>query len=562
MKRTINYDYIKLSAGALVIILAFLLAYIPRPPETPAESGIRNLAVLEDKSGLLTYAEVQERDRPFRAQPTSRMFEKHSASAFWMRFTISPSHLGPNFYLETEAGNLENFVVYFPDHPPVFSGKKIPAREVPVKARIWYTPIPDNLSESKPVYIRLQSNTILRIPLRVIPGTRVISKVSGEFFFFGIFFGAIIAVFFINLFSYAVVKNRIFLFYVLYLLSLLAYHFRVHGFLYYFGLPFSVYEAILWLSLAGLGIFMILFAQAFLGLPARYPRIHLILNVFIGLFLVQTLLGVAGNSLAANKIAYVTGMIVPIIIIATTAYDYFRGNREARYYLLAWCALFAGTLIWSLTAYVDSFVPTSYIFVVGSTIDSLLFTLAIFDLIKRELREKEMLVAREQYYIELASTDPLTNLYNRRFLEEEVRRIDQDQEPFTQNSMIMIDLDNFREVNERFGHMAGDAILIRISEAIQKRIKKSDIACRYGGDEFLLLLYNTLLPGARDIAEQVRQDIARMDLASETGEKFTITASIGVSECRAEDSFEGLFLRADHALLKAKRSGRNSIASL
>jgi diguanylate cyclase (GGDEF)-like protein len=110
--------------------------------------------------------------------------------------------------------------------------------------------------------------------------------------------------------------------------------------------------------------------------------------------------------------------------------------------------------------------------------------------------------------------------------------------------------------------MAGDAILIRISEAIQKRIKKSDIACRYGGDEFMLLLYNTLLPGAREIAEQVRQDIARMDLASETGEKFTITASIGVSECRAEDSFEGLFLRADHALLKAKRSGRNSIASL
>lgn len=550
------------SVGALGILAAFMLAYIPRNPDPPGVSGIRNLAVLEDVTGKLTYSQANEADRPFIAQNGSRMFVQFSASAFWMRFNLSPAHTGPNRYLELEAGNLENIAVYFPDNPPVFAGKRIPASKVPVKARIWYIPIPDNIPDNKPVYVRVQSNTILRIPLRVVTASETLNKVSGEFLFFGGFFGAIIAVFFVNLFSYAVVRNKIFLLYVLYLFSLLLYHFRVHGFLYYFGLPFSSYESILWIALAGLGIFMIMFAQAFIGLAEHYPRVNLILNVFIGLFIVQTVLGIAGFGLQANQLAYITGLFVPIIIIVTTAHNYFTGNRETRYYLLAWCALFSGTLIWSLAAYADSFIPTSYIFVVGSTIDSLLFTMAIFDRIKRELREKELLVAREQYYIELASTDPLTNLCNRRFLEEEVRRIDREKEIFTQNSMIMIDLDNFRDVNERFGHMVGDSILIKISEKIAKRIKKTDIACRYGGDEFLILLHNTHLQGAREVAEQLRQDIAQTELVSETGEKVSITASIGLSECRKEDSFEGLFLRADRALLKAKRTGRNSISTL
>lgn len=318
----------------------------------------------------------------------------------------------------------------------------------------------------------------------------------------------------------------------------------------------------MWLSLAGFGVSMMVFAKRFLFLKERLPAVNTILDVNIGLFLVQTALGLSMQTYLANQIAYITGFVVPIVIMATTVKLYVSGYREVRFYLIAWVALFTGTTIWSTAAYAEARVPANYFFVVGTSIDSLLFTLAIFDLLRKELSEKDVMLEREKYYINLSRTDPLTGLYNRRYLNELIKRLESDGEIPSDSALIMIDLDNFKTINDTYGHLAGDLILTKTGTKIKKHIRKTDIACRYGGDEFPVFLPGANESAARLIAESIRNDIVSDCSYSEEGAPIAITVSIGISENRLDDSFDGLFLRADAALYQAKKTGRDRISVL
>lgn len=562
MKKKFNRDYIYFIIGFIFIAGTFLLAFYPRKPDVHSNSGIEQLAVLEDKTLKLTLSDVLLLSDDFVLQKYPRMFEQLSSSAYWMRFKISSNNLDGLSYLELDAPSCENITIYFPDTDPLTLGKKIKLNDLLLKTRIPTALIPNNITPEDYIYIRVHTSTIYNIPLEITKSEKFVFKISKENFIFGFFFGALLAVLVINLFGLIIVKNRIFLLYLMYLISLIVYHFRVHGLSYFLNLSFDTNERMLWLSLAGVGIFMILFAQAFLHLKEKFPLINRILDLFIVFFIIQTVFGVLLFSHLANKIAYITGSVVPVIIIIVTIVDYQNGNKDVRFYLLAWAALFTATLIWSTAAYIDSENLINYIFLGGSTLDTLLFTLAIFDKIKKDLHLKEILEAREKYYLEIVRTDPLTGLYNRRFLENQIEKIYSEEDVFSNNSVLIIDLDNFRKINEQYGHLSGDQILIKVGTRILKKIRKTDIACRYGGDEFIVFLYDTPIETATDIAQKISDDISQNRIALETGKSIFITVSIGISECRDDDSFEGLFLRADAALFQAKKIGPNEISTL
>jgi diguanylate cyclase (GGDEF)-like protein len=126
----------------------------------------------------------------------------------------------------------------------------------------------------------------------------------------------------------------------------------------------------------------------------------------------------------------------------------------------------------------------------------------------------------------------------------------------------MIDLDNFKTINDTYGHLIGDMLLTKTASKIKKHIRKTDIACRYGGDEFLIYLPGANASVAHSIADGVRRDILEDFSYSEEGTEIRHTISIGVTENRVDDTFDGLFLRADAALYQAKRTGRNKISIL
>lgn len=162
----------------------------------------------------------------------------------------------------------------------------------------------------------------------------------------------------------------------------------------------------------------------------------------------------------------------------------------------------------------------------------------------------------------LATTDPLTKVYNRRHFtassEDILKATKVESKPI---SLIMIDIDKFKDVNDTYGHQVGDKVIISLVEMLKKHTRSSDIICRFGGEEFIALLPNTELAVAQTIAQRVRVAVKRSRVDIEDGRSVEYTISLGVSEYNnmANESMEALIHRADHALYRAKESGRDRV---
>jgi diguanylate cyclase (GGDEF)-like protein/PAS domain S-box-containing protein len=155
-------------------------------------------------------------------------------------------------------------------------------------------------------------------------------------------------------------------------------------------------------------------------------------------------------------------------------------------------------------------------------------------------------------------TDPLTNIYNRRFfmqmLEQEIERTKRNKKPF---SLVMFDLDHFKNINDRFGHAAGDIVLRSVADTVKGRIRKTDYFARWGGEEFIILLPETSLNNAVELAEELREQISTMELQG-IGD---VTASFGVTEYSDTDTIDTVLIRVDNMLYEAKGEGRNCVKS-
>ena len=157
---------------------------------------------------------------------------------------------------------------------------------------------------------------------------------------------------------------------------------------------------------------------------------------------------------------------------------------------------------------------------------------------------------------QMAYTDPLTGLRTRRFYDEiigqEITRSERDSGPL---SLVFIDIDHFKEVNDTYGHPAGDYVLSKLGEIVKNSVRGSDICCRYGGEEIIVVLPDTDEHGAYKFAEYLRKKIEGEKWDYE-GKKIEVTISSGVSVYRKGS---GLIELADRALYEAKRTGRNKV---
>lgn len=170
---------------------------------------------------------------------------------------------------------------------------------------------------------------------------------------------------------------------------------------------------------------------------------------------------------------------------------------------------------------------------------------------------------RYQTAMRLALLDPLTLVGNRAALDNSLKRelqlASRQQQPL---SLLMIDVDYFKSINDRYGHHQGDRILCDIAKTIQSVCRSTDSLFRYGGEEFVVLLNNTHASGAGVIAERIRQQIENTPLAVSTT-PGAVTVSVGVSTCEGDinETVESLFERADKALYQAKQAGRNCVVN-
>ena len=163
--------------------------------------------------------------------------------------------------------------------------------------------------------------------------------------------------------------------------------------------------------------------------------------------------------------------------------------------------------------------------------------------------------------VEAAARDPLTGLCNRgslkKILEREIDLSRRHGAPF---SLVMVDADNFKEVNDVHGHPVGDAVLKALGGCLTDCARDSDMIFRYGGEEFCLLLSNTALDGATRLADRMRRAVENRSIEVDEA-RVAITISSGVAELGPEDDGETLLARADRALYQAKKGGRNRVAT-
>lgn len=173
----------------------------------------------------------------------------------------------------------------------------------------------------------------------------------------------------------------------------------------------------------------------------------------------------------------------------------------------------------------------------------------------------ELYQLKEQFKKQ-ANTDPLTELYNRRFfIEQAEKEFNRTCRHNNSLSLISFDIDHFKNINDQYGHPAGDQVLIQLAKALQPVIRNEDVLARIGGEEFSLLLPETPVDIANQVAERIRQTLAKLIIKGDFQGEITMTVSLGVTSLKAEDdSFEQLFKRADKALYNAKNNGRDQVS--
>jgi diguanylate cyclase (GGDEF)-like protein len=161
----------------------------------------------------------------------------------------------------------------------------------------------------------------------------------------------------------------------------------------------------------------------------------------------------------------------------------------------------------------------------------------------------------------LATHDALTSLYNRNvFSKELAREIARVRRYDTALSLIVVDIDHFKRINDAHGHLVGDVCLRGLATTLLQNLRQVDVVCRYGGEEFAIIMPMTDREGARTVAERLRVAVERLAIEAE-GRSIRFTASFGASTLRPGENAESLFRRADEALYRAKRAGRNRAQS-
>jgi two-component system cell cycle response regulator len=165
--------------------------------------------------------------------------------------------------------------------------------------------------------------------------------------------------------------------------------------------------------------------------------------------------------------------------------------------------------------------------------------------------------------VELSITDPLTGLHNRRYMERHLKTLIADATRTGRSlSVLIADIDHFKLVNDSHGHDAGDLVLQEFSDRFRRYTRGVDLACRLGGEEFLIIMPDTDKPLARQVGERVRECVAVQPFKIGQNKEIWVTASVGLATWDgAGDTSEALFKRADNALYAAKRQGRNQVVA-
>jgi diguanylate cyclase (GGDEF)-like protein len=362
------------------------------------------------------------------------------------------------------------------------------------------------------------------------------------------YFGALLTIIILNVFLSIRLQESIYAYYASYVSSFSLFILVFSGLDFYIGLGKVHY--LLHFAPSAVMLFLTLFSLKFLDAKKYAPKLYRILlslSIAFAVLIILIAINVTPWYMVMNNLSSVTFAL----LIATALYIAKQNNPNAKYYLMIMIPTVFSLAFLSLmfTGDIENTDFYRYSFLVASLLEIGLFAL--------------ILANRFFQTRELANRDALTKLYNRHYFNEISSGYFENSIQRGHNlSVLMIDIDDFKQLNDTYGHAFGDKVLIRTSEHLKNFSRKGDFIVRYGGEEFLFLIYDTPIESSFAMAKRICQYIQMSKLLTPKGEDIFITISAGLSQLDVDHdkSVEDIIRRADDALYRSKKEGKNRVS--
>lgn len=486
---------------------------------------------------------------------------------FWVLIPLDKLSSGEKWYLEFAYPLLDKLDVWlkFPHSewlrkPPTGDQRPWGTREV--ESPHFYFQIPQQTTH---LLLRLETHGAMRFPVSLVTESHLQRTERLQQFFYGLFFGALLVMIFCNGVIYVLARERSYLFYMALLVSVTLYQAAMTGFGYMYLWPGSGY----WINehiqpvTVGLALWFIsLFTRDVLDLERVHPGLE---RTLLWMGLTSALLALTGALLPFRWLIHFTALW-PLAVIFTCVWAGIVALRSrhkgAAIFVLAWGFGFLGAALFilqQLGVLAPSWV-TEHGFKLGLILNMTLLSFVLVSHMQQLRREKATLekAARDNY--QLALIDGLTGVPNRRAFDDRlVSEFERNSRDSTSLALLMIDIDYFKKYNDAYGHQSGDEALIRTALIMRNCLRRpTDSLYRYGGEEFTVILADTDEKGADHIASRIMRAIQNLCLPHKDSPYKQVTVSIGIALSQGDDSAGNLLQRADTALYRAKRQGRNT----
>ena len=425
--------------------------------------------------------------------------------------------------------------------------------------------LPNGAMAGQPLYLRVATQADGADSLRFSVGRldTTLARSTAHSRMIALAVGALTAMALGSLLIWLILKDKLFLLYpgMFFLEAIYLAYFSGEGFdwpLLSYGTAISAFTWNVPVALSG--AVACLFIREIADLKHSSPRVYRIFGwiawVFVALTLsnLAHLIGLGGLVAAIGNVVFV-GSAVFTLVVAFLAWR--RGNRAAGWFLIAWGMLETVAIATGIRLLVDRVENAERLLYYGLPLSMVAAAILVALGVADRLREQRAALTDAE---RRAQTDPLTGVLNRRSL---VERLDaaclRARARGLPIALLFIDLDHFKEINDTFGHAAGDACLSAVIAPIQAELRQSDVIGRYGGEEFVVILSSADITAAHPIAERIRNRVEAVRIEG-FGVPIQLTCSIGVATSDTLGVWgEHLIAQADAAVYAAKRSGRNRV---